>query len=412
MVNKTNAIGINSDVIYVDTLGVEWVSSNTSPALRRIDENAYPFSMGLFGGSTWFQLHPTYSNMRRCNVADNGTVNAYHGDAAFAYDGSNGQVMVRVPKFWYKSYNSGTTFRWWISPVAKSGFSVHPAFIRDGVEHDEFYFSAFEGCAYDVSGSAYITNDGAVDFATTTGDKLSSIAAAKPMSGKNNVAFYIANARVIAQNRGSGWEQQTFNMTCAIQLLYLIEYANYDSQTMIGRGVVDITDDGSTNMSVNTGFTAGSGAGGVDLGNDTGSNSTSKSISYRGIENFWGNIWGFVDGINVKADYNPWIADYDYVSDTFTGPYVDTGLTLVNGDGYVSNIAYGAGCNYGWLPSAVSGSSSTYLCDQYYRAAGNKIALFGGYWSVVLGGGAFCWYVNCVSSIVDRTIGARLTFIA
>src|SRR5690606_39990027 len=108
--------------------------------------------------TTFFDGHVIWGNIKRCNLADNGTVNAYYGDAGFETDGSNGQVMVEIPKFWYKSYNSGSTYRWWISPVAAPGFTLHPAFISDSVEYDHIYVSAFEGSVYDVTANATEVN--------------------------------------------------------------------------------------------------------------------------------------------------------------------------------------------------------------------------------------------------------------
>ena len=50
--------------------------------------------------SDFNNIYP-WSDMRRCNLSDNGTVNAYHGDPLYAEDGSNGQVMVEIPKAWW-----------------------------------------------------------------------------------------------------------------------------------------------------------------------------------------------------------------------------------------------------------------------------------------------------------------------
>jgi hypothetical protein len=272
----------------------------------------------------------------------------------------------------------------------------------------------------------YVKNDAAgVDFTTTTGDVMASIAGVKPLSGWQKATATLPNMRILAQNRGAGWKLLYFNAACAIQLLYLVEYAHFNSQTQIGAGVTAVTDAtaGSTfNNAINTGYTAGVGTNGVDLGNASGecpavvhykTAQAAKPMSYRGIENFYGNLWNWVDGINIKADYMPWIADHDFASDTFAHPYVDTGLTGVSSDGYTSNILFGAGLNYGFLASAVAGSSVTYLCDYYYRAAGNRAALLGGHWDAAGGGrsGPFRWSLYAAASGVDRGVGGRLVWI-
>ena len=180
-----------------------------------------------------------WAGMKRCVLTDSGEVVAYYGEPGFVEDGSTGQVMVRIPKFYYRAEKAGSDYRWYVSPKPQVGFRVHPAFIRNGVEKDCIYISAYEGCLYDVSASRYITNDAQVaDFTVGTGDKLSSIANAKPCSGKTQ-NLTLPNARILAHNRGSGWELQDFLTVSAVQLLYLIEYANFNTQACIGRGVVD-----------------------------------------------------------------------------------------------------------------------------------------------------------------------------
>jgi hypothetical protein len=145
-------------------IGVEWDQSSSSPILKRIDE----YSNEMILNKDAFNYHATWGNIRRCNLSDDGTVNAYYGDSTFKTDGTNGQVMVEIPKFWYKSYHSGTIYRWWISPIEKQGFKVHPAFISDGVTYDHIYVSAFEGSVYDVTANATEVNTIQITAAPTS----------------------------------------------------------------------------------------------------------------------------------------------------------------------------------------------------------------------------------------------------
>jgi hypothetical protein len=284
--------------------------------------------------------------------------------------------MVEIPKFYYKSSKVGTVISWWISNQPLTGFTVHPAFVVDAVTKEKIYMSAYEG---------YLA----------TGSKLASISGVAPAVSADLPTF-----RGYAHNRGTGWEVNDFNTVCAIQLLYLIEYANFDSQTQIGRGVVDVS------AAVNTGATA-------SLGNTSGMASGTNgqvSISYRGIENFWGNVWKWVDGLNIN-NYVPWVADHGFASSTYASPYVDTGLTNGGTEGYAINIGFGSGLDYGFLASDVTGgSSSTYLCDRYYPASGNRSALFGGSWVHAAMAGAFCWAPNAAASGVASYVGARCCF--
>lgn len=373
---KISQIGIDASLLMTKNqqpIGAKWDTSSSSPALTRINR----YGSTITATTADFNNHTIWGGMRRCNLSDAGVVNAYYGDATYVEDGTNGQVMVEIPKFYYKSSKVGTVISWWISGVALTGYSVHPAFVVDGVTKEKIYMSAYEG---------YLAS----------GNKLASISGVAPAVSADLPTF-----RGYAHNRGTGWEVNDFNTVCAIQLLYLIEYANFDSQTQIGRGVVDVS------AAVNTGATA-------SLGNTSGKASGTDgqvSISYRGIENFWGNVWKWVDGINIKADRNPWIANHDFASDTFAHPYVDTGLTNGATDGYAINIGFGSGLDYGFLASDVTaGSSSTYLCDYYYQATGNRAALFGGSWAAASKAGAFGWGLHAAASGVDSGVGARVAF--
>jgi hypothetical protein len=259
----------------------------------------------------------------------------------------------------------------------KSGYSVHPAFVTDGVTRDKIYMSAFEG-----------------NVASST---LRSISGVKP-STSTNVAGTIVNFRTYAQARGTGWQIQTYRATQAIQALYLVEYADFDTQTTIGRGYVDAAS-GSANESINTGAT-------ISLGNASGSASGGtdglRAISYRGIENFWGNIRKWVDGLNIEGNNKAYIANESFASDTFTSPYVLEG-TLSSTNGFVTNILFPE-----FLATAVGGSSTSHLHDEYFQNTGNRVANFGGDWFSGSSTGAFRWDLNDVSSGSFRSIGSRL----
>lgn len=358
--------------VFTTAIGAKWDTSSNSPALTRINSAGETITMVR---ADFDSLSP-WVNIRRCNLSDAGAVNAHYGDSGYSDTGSNGQVMVEIPKFYYKSTKVGTVISWWISDQPLTGFTVHPAFIVDGVTKEKIYMSAYEG---------YLA----------TGNKLASISGVAP-----TVSTDLPTFRGYAHNRGTGWEVNDFNTVCAIQLLYLIEYANFDSQTQIGRGVVDVS------AAVNTGATA-------SLGNTSGMASGTNgqvSISYRGIENFWGNVWKWVDGININ-NYVPWVADHGFASSTYASPYVTTGLTLVSSSGdYVTAIGFGAGCDYAFLGTAVAGSSSTYLTDGLYTATGDTAALFGGHWNDASAAGAFSWALNSAASGVYSHVGARVAF--
>ena len=382
-----------------------------------------------------------FTNRRRCNVLDDGTISAFYGDDNYVEDGSNGQVMVYQPKFYYKvepirlepiADSIGYHIReaiYSVSDIPLTGYKLHPAFINEaGNEVDYFCLSAFEGCAYDVSNSAYITNDSqTVDFTANTGDKLSSIANVKPMSGLKQ-QLTRPNSEIIAKNRGAGWHTYGIKQASANQMLMFIEYGNLQSN--IGSGVVSITDNTSYNCSSYTGSTS-------SLGNTTGratstineiggtettyTDNGKTSISYRGMENPYGNIWDFVYGVNIHGNGTqrggiPYICtDYNYAESKNSGNYVSAGFTTVNANGYIKAFGYG-NPDYDWLfiGSDTGGTSGGIIGDYHYVTAnlnGYRIAFLGGTWYNGSSAGGFDWALNSGVGNRFRNIGTRLCYV-
>lgn len=369
-------------------------------------------AVGKSAGTDFNSIN-AFGGRKRCNLADDGTVNAYYGGSGYVEDGSNGQVMVEQPKFYYKvvplkvDKASGKGWilrkaRYYVSDKPREGFKIHPEFVRSGKVKEKVYHSAFEGSLYDVSASAYITDDAQVaDFSA---DKLSSIANAKPMSGLSQ-NLTRANTRKLAENRGLGWEQLTIQVASATQLLMLIEYATFNMQQALSAGNSAKTDDGSSNMAENTGATS-------SLGNVSGEVTNSNGIkmfSYRGEENFYADIWKWLDGLN-KLDQDVYIADHSFADDTKTG-YTDAGITACNANGYIKAFCYSENFDWLFIPAEIGGDSALPVGDYYWYAAGWRVAILGGDWSSGAYGGAFYLSPNYASSIRNRGIGGRLIYI-
>ena len=263
---------------------------------------------------------------------------------------------------------------------------------------------------YDASAAAYILDDSQVaDF---TADMLSSIANAKPLSGLTQSATR-ANVRKLAEKRGSGWEQAYAATVSASQLLMLIEYASFNMQSAIGNGAVSKTDDGATNMSEPTGTT-------INLGNASGvavNTNGIQMVSYRGEENFWGNIWGWVDGINQYMDATThegtiYIADHTFTDNIGTGAYEDAGIIAVFGDGYVSAFCYSEKYDWLFIPGELLGNTALPVGDYCWNGnTGWRVAKLGARWGSGLGAGAFYWSLSHASSYRVRYIGGRLVYV-
>jgi hypothetical protein len=96
-----------------------------------------------------------YDKMKGCVLNADGTVNYYLNPTNWAeketggasvLTGSDGNVMVEIPKFYYRVTRNGNQTTWAVATQALTGFTVHPAFIKDGVEVSHRYYSAYDAC--------------------------------------------------------------------------------------------------------------------------------------------------------------------------------------------------------------------------------------------------------------------------
>ena len=369
---------------------------------------------------------PIQASMRRCILNDAGEVQYYLGatdstkreDGVLASDltGTDGQVMVQIPKFYYKYSYSGTTHTWEISLLPQFGFSIHPAFNKNGEVVDYRYMGAYEGIGWDASVAAYIdsTNVAATGWSGTVIDLaydiLSSVSGKCPVTDETRAEF-----RAIAANRGPGWRQLDFDLASTIQLLYLVEYADWNSQAMIGAGRTELSG-GSWTKDSYIGVTGKSNGDGNGT-NSVGGNTNDAYMTYRGIENFFGNVWKWVDGINIGGASSPADDNKVHVSNTDTdfdddtwANYTDLGVTLANANGYQKFLEQQA---RGFLPASVGGTgvgSSTYITDYYYQATGWRVAMRGGVVYYGAAAGVAEWSLGSASSDAYAMIGSRLCF--
>lgn len=389
-----------------------------------------------------FDKFSMYGGRKRCNVFDGGTINAYYGDEGYTEDGSNGQVMVYQPKFYYLvcplEYDRQETgygyhlrkANYYISETQRAGFKLHPAFYdKNGNEVDYILMSAYEGCIYDTSANAYLKNDEQVMDASK--DKFSSIAGARPASGVSQ-NLTRPNIEQMAKNRGEGWHSFGIKTASMEQLLMIVEMGMMNLQTAIGQGVVNLP---WTTGSDTTSSYAGATGSTASLGNGTGRATETTtyeggvatkntadgktSICYRGVENFWGNIWKFAYGINFYCEVGkPFLGyvckDFNYAESKRTDNYENIGFALPSENGYVSAMGYST--NYDWLflPSEVKGNSSLPVGDYYYQNNtwdGYRIARLGSSWADGSYAGGFCWHLNNGVGYRYRDVGGRLVYV-
>lgn len=390
-----------------------------------------------------FDKFTMFGGRKRCNVADDGSIVAWYGDADYKEDGSMGQVMVYQPKFYYlvcpveyDPIDTGIGYHlrkanYYVSEKPRAGFRLHPAFYdASGNEIDYFLTSAYEGSIYDASASAYLLNDEQV--MNTGEDKFSSIAGARPASGSSQ-NLTRPNIEAMAQNRGTNWHGDLIKQVSAEQMLMIIEMGMMNLQTAIAQGVVSLPwttgSDTTSSYAAATGSTA-------SLGNGTGRAEKTTtyeggvakeytvdgktSVCWRGKENFWGNIWKFVYGINIWGNGKmgggqPYIcSDFSFAESKNSGNYEPAGFTVTNANGYISAMGYSTACDWLFIASECLGNSSLPVGDYTYITVnlnGYRIALLGGYWNYGGDAGGFCWALHGGVGYRYRNVGGRLVYI-
>lgn len=393
------------------------VNQNSSSAWERTGSGIGKIANATKNGDAvvndFDNIYP-WSDIITCNVdPSTNEVKAFIGDPTFDFTGNNGEVMTRIPEFYWKRY-------------VKDGYeyiNISRHHLADYIKSPEFFVGRYDA-SYD-------------------GTSLHSVTGQVPEVLRNIAAF-----RSLAKAKGDKWCQMDYHYFL-LQMLYLVEYADYNSQSKLGNGIVGcrvsdadkalVAENNTNRIIINTSaansfivgqqvsigtssawnwsvaknrtilskeaynsggitgtaitfdgdpvnialnnvlWTTGQKSGQCDsLGMKSGclNNDSKHAIIYRGIENIFGNIWQFVDGINIKENQsyvctNP----SEYVSDTFAAPYKELGYANSNTNGYAMSLGYDKENPLFALTTEVGGASSTYMTDYYYQNTGNRIAL-------------------------------------
>ena len=394
------------------TSSFSWNTATSSPA-------------AVSGGPSTPVITNVHRRMRRCLLADAGTVNYYldatnstlkEDGSSAVLTGADGQVMVEIPMFYVKRSVNGTVSTWAIADVPLEGFELHPAFVKDGKVVPFRYISAYDACYFDATDSTYKSGlnldnlSGSLDLAA---DKLSSVSGVYPIVG-----VLRSDCRSLAANRGTGWRQIDFALWSAVQLLYLVEFQSFYSQNITGAGNTAATYVGSSsNQTDSPHSVAGksNSLGNASTNTTTGASSASRDtafMSFRGIENMYGNCWSWADGINVNVTANGNVHvtnnSADFADNTSTNMQL-VSTTAPTTSNFVSAIA--AIDNYFVASSVSGGSSTTYLTDYWFgSASSNRVVRVGGNADSGVIAGAFIVFAGDASSLRFRDIGARLAF--
>ena len=293
---------------------------------------------------------------------------------------STGDVMVKIPKFWFRRYRDGNIEHIKIADKKTTGFELHPAFKHAGVEKDYLYVGAYK---------------------TSSNNK--SVSGASPQVSQTRATF-----RSNAKAKGTGWGLIDIAAVSAIQMLILVEYATNDVQSAIGRGYCDKTSSGA---SIKTGTC------------DSVANLTGKpagtdglvDVVWRGIEGLWGNVWELADGVNWNGGTYYVCNDPSKYTDDTESNYERLSYTgsTVWSSSYITAVGLDTGNNpHVMLPSAAgSGSETTYQCDGCWADTEWRVFKHSGYWASGSLTGLFASVLdNSSGSSASRT-GSRLLYI-
>ena len=349
--------------------GVQWDGSS-STAWTRTDDAALfadpqPYYAGMSGTpSSPFDSCMPWSGMEIVDDADAGK-------------------LVKIPKFWYKWTRSGSSMKLQISDSEQTGFFVSPAHADRGDgsgERDYVYVGR-----YHCAASTYKSTSGVTPAGNITREQF-----------RSNI-----------HNLGSKIWQNDFAMFWTLRMLYLVEFADWNSQAKIGGGCSQTT--AASSAVYNMGYTDS-----MPYHTGTTSNSIGATVyggtQYRYIEGLWDNVYDFCDGIyfNDRTVYvinNP--ANF---SDTTGGTNVGT---RANANGVVTQWTDPSsitGLEYALYPAAVTEDSNyeTYDCDSSYYSASGVVLCVGGSYLQSQGSGAFYLYGYGAASGKNAYRGSRL----
>lgn len=404
--------------------GIEWDIDIPTPMCQRI------------GNRDLHRILPIQNAMKGCLLNDNGDVIEYlapNNWSAHVLDGSNGQVMVEIPAHYRKFVTSGTKRQAWISSYPLSGYHfVHKS-----------YVSAYEAVLERSTGKLCSIVNMGIDYrggsnlADRDGTDRSLLG--RPVTYLDRKAF-----RDAARLRGAGsqWNCYVYEQHKTITWLFFIEYATLNSQMPLnaakdvngyaqgglGNGATTLInyqlDYYGRSSFLPCGLTNEIGNNSGEVGYVLPKNSSSSPLyiayanRYRGVENPFGHIGKWLDGINIDVkDEIDNETSKVYISDNpaeyrdgNSYGYIMRGYAARD-TGYIKEIIFGEFGDI--IPSAVGGSSTTYFCDHNLT---RRLSWLHG---VIVGGnasshsdGGFCSSRSFdTPNVRSSSAGSRLSFI-
>lgn len=357
---------IGEPTVSTGVYGVSWNYGSDSTKLTRLGDAAeypdpVPATTLTEAGSSPFDNISPWADMKPYNIV-NGEV-SYSTDSS-DFSMATNDTVVYIPKFYYKVVEdtANSTISWYISATESDGFSLHPGSGR--------YVSRYHTGSVD---STYCTRSGVA-----------------PVTDKTR-----ATMRTNSHNKGANWWMLDFATWSAIQLLYLVEFADWNSQSVLGYGQNggEATVIGSTDTAVYHTVKR-----------------SSDSNQYRWIEDPYSTVYDWVDGFVLSSDDVYLGLDNSSFSDTTTG-LTNTGVEISK-SGYISKLSINETYPWAFLPAATAGTNGTHIPDYVYSENSSAVLYVGGRNTYLERFGLFCLGLDYGSSSDGGGyVGSRLIYI-
>ena len=417
-------------------------------------------------------IYPWSGRKRCCGYFDengNFVVNAYENEPGYTTDGTNGEVWVETPLFYYKhTYNDDGSEEVVISAHPIGGFQPSPIHINpDGSLRQKAYTAAYPMAVVDnkpTSRSGVYTpimslNSGMIN-ARLMGEKYTTTTTAEQYV--KCLLMWVEFATRDVQTKMKGCSSLSYSAdhkaTVAEEAANrIIISKNYASAYVVGQGIAIGTALGSTNVAnnrtvtaiadyddTNTAISFDGDPVNIAVGNivfaiawKTGScdnvlTSSGSPVSntsgkytciYRGEETPFGNAFEWISDVLFKREgsgttEDPYSYDIYFLKDptqysngTITDNYTKLNFKLPTADGYVKKLGFDS--RFPWLriPCEIGSSSTTYYADYYtYPRYALCAAGVGGSWSLGGSCGPCCWNCNNAPSDANVNRRARLSY--
>lgn len=404
-----------------------------------------------------------YNSVKPCNVAEDMSVNAYLGDADFQWDGSNGDVMLEVPQVYTARYfetdSDGVEWEYrWVAAGPVGRCHLDHAFTDGDRQSEKIYIPIFNG-SLNTEGTKLESKAGVFPLhnktraqfrtlCTAKGDKwcLDDVWTMHLLDTLFIVMFAGTNAQTIL---GRGRSEMPYDNAANVALQarnntnYITIAKSWAERFTVGQGigigtsvgsqsvfaertVTQITDSAEIESASNIFFDGDP----VNITTDhhvwscvqkTGATIEMQSangrvegvdgrtaVRFLYIEDWFGNMWQFRDGDNIKKFQHYYCNKRSsYADKVYEGDYFKVGYEASQTGGYVKKFGYDPEWPEIEICVDATGSSGTYFPDYYWAAEGGELVLSGGSVYNGVSDGPFCRYCAYGSGISAWNIGGR-----